>query len=519
MGTLVECDTALDSQGNEIQIEDAASGAQGYFCPSCGAEMVAYKKRRRNESHFQHRPRFKGEEISCVWANETYRHKVAKQILQRLKCLKVPALYAIRPLDFEGPVDCILPEAFLEVPTVLAERCIFEDEQGKICFARHLEFEEYEGEKVMLVKPDITFCDAQHEPVLFVEIYVTHSPDDQKLARLARLRIPTLEIRIPPYHFEADIQRQFTHSTSHSEWLYHPQQYVHSSDDSALGFTGGRGTKVAKHQGRVFGPGESVKCRTFQVEDALRGVRKRLAGTEYAERTAAVRAQQDELRAEEARITALYEEWQVARQAERSRLVQQTERVDAECQAERSRLAQQTAGVDAELRTAYRKVNPEVQRRVAAQNQQHRAAETALEAEESELAEEQKRVRADLSQRFQNASKQLSAASTEATREYNRVTAELQAAKAALRSYYAEHDELCRAEEELDRAEAALGAEEASAAAELRAKQESLEEQNRAAHQTAAQLSEAYRLELELAERKRLLTSKEDQARTGRLAL
>jgi hypothetical protein len=501
MSALVECDTALDSQGNEIRIEDAASGARGYFCSSCGAEMVAYKKRRRNESHFQHRPRFKGEEILCVWANETYRHKVAKQILQRLKRVKVPALYAIRPPDYEGPVDCILAEAFIEAPIILAERCIFEDEQGKPCFARYLEFKEYKGEKELLVRPDIIFCNARNEPILFVEICATHTADDQKLARLARLRIPTLEIRVPPCHFEADIQFQFTHTTRHSEWLYHPKQYVHNPDNGSADFTRGRGGKTSKHQRRVFEPGESIKCRTFQVEDALRGVRKRLAGAEYAERTAAVSARYDELRAEEARITQLYEKWQ------------------AEHQTKRSQLDQETARVDAELRTAYRKVNPEIQRRVAEQNRQHRAAEAAVDAEERELVNEQKTARANLNQRFQSASTKLHRDTATAATEFEQAAAELRAATAALREQYAEHDELCREEAKLDREEAELKAEEERFATELRAAQEPYEEQERALRQTTNQLAAAYHLERQLAERKRILASKEEQARTGRLAL
>jgi hypothetical protein len=501
MSVLVECDTALDSQGNEIHIDDAASGAKGYFCASCGAEMVAYKKRRRNESHFQHRPRFQGEEILCVWANETYRHKVAKQILQRLKRVKAPALYAIRPPDYEGPVDCILAETFIEAPIILAERCIFEDEQGKPCFARYLEFEEYQGEKELLVRPDLTFCNALHEPILFIEICATHSPNDQKLARLARLRIPTLEIRVPPCHFEADIQFQFTHTTRHSEWLYHPKQYVHNPDNGSADFTRGRGGKTSKHQRRLFEPGESIKCRTFQVEDALRGVRKRLAGAEYAERTTAIGARYAELRAEEGRITGLYNGWQTEHEAKRSHLDQETTRVDAE------------------LRAAYRKVTPTIQSRVAEQNREHSAAEAAVGREESELVNEQKTARAVLNHRFHSASTELIRDKATATAEFERAATALRAAEAALREQYAEHDDLCREEATLDREEAELRTEEKRFEAELRTVQIPYEEQEYALRQTTDQLAAAYHLERALAERKRFLTSKEEQARSGRLAI
>ena len=94
---LVECETALDLQGNEIHIRDAASGAKGYYCSSCGAEMVAHRKRRRNEDHFQHRPRYAGEVFDCLWSNESYRHKIAKKLVRLLRQLKVPALYPSGP--------------------------------------------------------------------------------------------------------------------------------------------------------------------------------------------------------------------------------------------------------------------------------------------------------------------------------------------------------------------------------------------------------------------------------------
>lgn len=132
---LVECDIALDRYGNEIHIRDAASGAKGYRCRSCGADMVAHQKRRRNEAHFQCWPRFASEVFDCIWSNDTYRHEVAEQLIQQSRQLKLPALHSLRPASYDGPLPRISEAALLAAPEVLVERCVYEDDQGRIDFA------------------------------------------------------------------------------------------------------------------------------------------------------------------------------------------------------------------------------------------------------------------------------------------------------------------------------------------------------------------------------------------------
>ena len=298
MSALVECDTAVDRDGNEIHIRDAASGAKGYRCRSCGAEMVAHQKRRRNEAHFQHRPRFAGEVFDCLWSNETYRHKVAKRLIRQFRQLKLPVLYPIRPDDYEGPLPRILEAATLEAHEVLEERCVYEDSQGRIRFARALEYDQDPTGKVLMVRPDLIFRNASREPILFVEICVTHTPDDRKLARLLRLQVPTVEIQIPACQSENDLKYFLVNQTAGSRWLYHPKQYVYQPDAENL-LSAGRRSRVSTSNKRRLRGFESVKCRAIRVEDALRGLGKFLAGTDHAERRAAASGSLAKLRAEE----------------------------------------------------------------------------------------------------------------------------------------------------------------------------------------------------------------------------
>lgn len=430
MSTLVECDTALDRHGNEIRILDAASGAKGYFCRSCGAEMVAHQKRRRNEAHFQHRPRFAGEVFDCIWSNETYRHKVAKKLIQQSRQLKLPALYALRPAGYNGPLPRILETALLVAPEVLVERCVYEDDQGRIRFARALEYDQDPAGKELLVRPDLIFRNARQEPILFVEICVTHTPDDRKLARLHRLQVPTVEIQILACHSENELAHFLTHTATSSRWLYHPQQYVYQPAPEGSLSAGRRSGAPTSNKRRLFGV-ESLKCRTIRVEDALRGVRKHLAGPEHAARRAELAACHDKLRAEEDRITQLFTEHQ------------------RQYQTEQATSSREVAELDAQLRTAHRAVNPEVQRRVAERRSEAEAATAALERE-----------RSNLRRAFEDAQRaahhEFNAATTELRDQEAAADAIFDRAEAELRNQYAECDELIRMAAELDAEEAKL---------------------------------------------------------------
>ena len=499
MPALVECDTAIDRDGNEIHIRDAASGAKGYFCRSCGAELVAHRKRRRNEDHFQHRARFTGEVFDCIWSNESYRHKVAKRIVRLLRQLKVPALYAIRPEDYEGPLPKILEATVFTAHRVLEERCVYEDIQGHPCFARYLYYEQAPEGKELLVRPDLTFCNDRLEPVLFVEICVTHTPDDKKLARLQRLKVPTLEIQIPQVHSEKELERFLTHFTTHSRWLYHPQQYVYQPDPNNPLYAGRRGRVSAANKRRLLGF-ESVKCRSIRVEDALRGVRKFLEGTDHAERRAAASIRFIELGAEESRLESIVREKQGG------------------VAAEQKEVSDLIAAAETDLAPVSRAANAEVQRRVGKQRQEHRTATAALIAEERELARQEEGSRAFIFGRFNDASTDLRAKGEAEAAEFDRQEREIRAAEAELRRQYKEHDDLCREEAAIELEEASLAREEAAASANLERTQRARTLQEQAASETENRHTTAYELELKIRERKRALDAKEDQANSGRLA-
>ena len=87
---------ALDDMNVVRFISDVKSGKHGYRCLQCGGELVA-KKHKDRLDHFAHDPKDVSRLGKCTYSDETYRHKIAKEILQRIKQIKVPALYKLPP--------------------------------------------------------------------------------------------------------------------------------------------------------------------------------------------------------------------------------------------------------------------------------------------------------------------------------------------------------------------------------------------------------------------------------------
>ncbi len=500
MNTLVECDLAHDKDKTEVHIRDATSGANGYFCMSCGLEMEAVKGRRRNH-YFRHRPRFAEDDPQCIWASETHRHKIAKAILKRLRRVRVPALHALPDPDHDGLLPCLLEATLVKASIVLDERCVFEDNHGAFRLANELEFDQAPDEKTLLFRPDIIFLDAQRQPILFVEICATHTTDEEKIARMKRVRVPCIEIRVLPTHFEADIEHQFLHSTSQTEWLYHPQQTVYDPNAYPAQFAGRRGGLPARQQGRIFHSLKEVKCRTFRVRDAIRGVRKRLAGPEYAARAEGFREQLEQFRAEEKRVEALFN---AAKKA---------------LSEEQAGISREASGIDDELRAAHRKAGPEVERRVGAKRQEYRGAAAAVNLERDTLRRTHEDAEKELNQRFQAATKRIREAEAAADDEFDRAQAALRAAEAALRSSHVGHNELSQLEADLDREEAELAVAERIAQEAAKRERSALEQQRQMGDKAATGFTLAYRIQDELRERVRQLSIKEGQANSGRLAL
>ena len=314
---------AYDDQGDPKHISQVASGKKGYLCMGCNWEMIARKGPKRDH-HFAHAPRHYDDTGKCTYSDETYRHKLAKEILQRTKEIRVPAVYVFSE-DGEHARKLRDPVT-VKATTVRNEIQFYEDENGEVRWGRKVDFGV--KERHFIIQPDVTFFDANDRPTLLIELMATHKVDAEKLAKIRRLGIDTVEVAIPKDSPEA-IEKVFT-VTGDTEWLYNQTQ----TDAYARGvhFPPGTGTGIppaAEYQRAVYEAGETFTCRSFQLKDLIRGIGKCLESERYRSDARAIEEEAETVESETAAVEDRLESWSRHR---RSKLEEasrgETERID-----------------------------------------------------------------------------------------------------------------------------------------------------------------------------------------------
>jgi len=148
---------ASNVEDNIIHISEAESGRKGYFCLGCKREMQAVISKMANRiSYFRHDFTANKGLPKCTYSDETYRHKLAKEILLRLKMIKVPALYKYPPKNIEGQPVLIEESKYVTAHHVEQELSFFENEEGVINWNKTINI----ANANLLVRPDIIFFNA-----------------------------------------------------------------------------------------------------------------------------------------------------------------------------------------------------------------------------------------------------------------------------------------------------------------------------------------------------------------------
>lgn len=171
-------------------IEDVESGLKcGCICPACGGVMVA-RKGNIKIHHFAHKSK-----VVCEHGLETSLHLLAKQILKDVKTFMLPSI------------------KFGDCGSVVIE------EQRSIKIV-NVELEKYIND----IKPDILMIDEEGNKYC-VEIYVTHTIDDEKLEKIRKLKLNTIEINLSDFakkQIGSDFLREMLIcETNKKEWKYH----------------------------------------------------------------------------------------------------------------------------------------------------------------------------------------------------------------------------------------------------------------------------------------------------------
>ena len=237
---------AKNLKGDEIHISKAISGKNGYYCTGCNREMIA-KKGSIKTHHFAHDAKDIIGIEKCPYSDEQYRHKLGKEILQRIKQIKVPAVYILPLFDKEGKAMKISESKVVFANEVRIELEFYENDDGEIKFGRNIDYKN--TSKHLLFKPDVAFFDNKGKPILLIELVATHKVDVDKLAKIKLLGIDLIEVSIPKDSQE-EIEATFYH-TNRTQWLYNYEQentqYIPIPQGNAEGIS-----SINEFQRRIF---------------------------------------------------------------------------------------------------------------------------------------------------------------------------------------------------------------------------------------------------------------------------
>lgn len=264
---------AKNSAGIDVFIHDAESGQRGYWCLGCGEELIAVKYSDINhKSFFRHQARNIEFERKCSFSNESYRHTLAMDILQRTKRIKVPNIYKY---SIDGAKAILLEESkYVEAHSVKAELTFYEDDEGNVKWGKNPEIDN----KNLLIRPDITFFDIHEVPILLIEIVATHKLDDEKKAKIRRLGIDTIQIIIPkdsPENIAKSLE-----TSKNTKWIFNNAEQntenIHLSPGDAEGVLPFDAIEMGFFK-------ESFACRENQIRNLIRSITKCLGSEHYCE--------------------------------------------------------------------------------------------------------------------------------------------------------------------------------------------------------------------------------------------
>lgn len=177
--------------GKSVHISDVERGlACNCVCPACGETLVA-KKGNKNIHHFAHHS---GQ--NCEYGYETSLHIAAKEILSKAKRF-------------------VIPPVFIEFPNSYKQKELYSE-------AKEIPIDDVKLEyRYNDIIPDIVLVSSGKE--LFVEIFVTHKIDDEKLRKIEKANISTIEIDLSNQDkdiTEEDLSEILLNNTELKKWKY-----------------------------------------------------------------------------------------------------------------------------------------------------------------------------------------------------------------------------------------------------------------------------------------------------------
>lgn len=268
----VKNEYAFDVKWQPIYIDKATSGRKGYFCMGCKKEMEAVKANIANRrSYFRHIALdLPAGEKPCYYSDETFRHKLVKDLLQSSKSVKVPPVYKYPPKCSDGKAILIAESKIITAATIHNELYFYEDDNGNIVWSKK------PGSSELLIQPDVTFFDSDGKPILLIEIVATHKIDKEKLIKIRHLGIDTIEIQVP--RDSQEIIEKSLLSAQRTKWIYNYEQenaeYLPNTISSSTEVP-----SIEEDPNAVYA--ESFKCRSAEINNLIRAFERCLESVEF----------------------------------------------------------------------------------------------------------------------------------------------------------------------------------------------------------------------------------------------
>lgn len=197
--------------GNIVSIDEVQNGKDcECVCPACGDELIARKGEKRMH-HFAHRSN-----EDCEYGYESSLHLAAKDILSRSKKMVIPPVYVEFPQSGKSK-ELLYLKKEIPVDRVELEKR-FDD-----------------------IIPDIVVYSG--DKYFFIEIYVTHPIDDEKLKKLKEKNISTIEIDLSKIKRDISVEELsdiLLKTSPQKSWKYNAvsgkwyQRFVKASDKMPL---------------------------------------------------------------------------------------------------------------------------------------------------------------------------------------------------------------------------------------------------------------------------------------------
>lgn len=181
--------------GKCVHIDSVESGLKcGCFCSACGDTLIA-KKGSKNIHHFAHRSA-----VDCEYGNESALHKAAKEILAKSKKMIIPPVsWNTR---FSKDIILNMDGNLSEATEVTIDNVELEYNLGDIV-------------------PDVVVYSGEKR--FFVEIFVTHEVDKEKLNKIKKMGVSVLQIDLSNYESpptKEALEYILLREVEQKEWLY-----------------------------------------------------------------------------------------------------------------------------------------------------------------------------------------------------------------------------------------------------------------------------------------------------------